>query len=63
MLQRGAPWVEGVGQVIVQQAAQRRHVDIRKTTQAAREVSGVVARAEDAAKLGVEQVLCLLPSR
>lgn len=61
VLQGGAAGVEGVGQVVVQQAAQRRHVDVGESAQAPGEVGGVVTRSEDAAKLRVEQVLCHRP--
>lgn len=57
MLQRGAPGVEGEIHVIVQQAADGCHVDIREPHQPSGEVCGVVEGTEDASKLGVEQVL------
>lgn len=58
MLQRGAAGVEGVGEVVVQQAAEGCHVDVGEATQATGEVGWIVAGAENAAKLRVEQVLC-----
>lgn len=58
MLQGGAPGVEGEIHVIVQQAADGGHVDVGEPHQPPREVRGVVECAEDASKLGVEQVLC-----
>ena len=61
MLKRGAAWVESVGKVVIQQAAQRSHVDVREPTQASGEVGGVVTCPEDAAKLRVETVLCHHP--
>lgn len=57
VLQRGAPGVEGEVHVVVQQAADGCHVDIRESHQPSRKVGGVVEGAEDASKLGVEQVL------
>lgn len=57
VLQRGAAWVEGVGEVIIQKAADSGHVDVWETTQTSGEVGGVVTCPEDAAKLRVEQVL------
>lgn len=63
MLQGGAPGVEGKIHVIVQQAADGSHVDIREPHQPSREIRRVVEGAEDASKLGVEQVLCQRPER
>lgn len=63
VLQRGAAGVEGVGEVIIQQAADGGHVDVWETTQASGEVSGVVTRPEYAAKLRVEQVLHHHPAK
>lgn len=63
MLQRGAPRVEGEIHIIVQQAADGCHVNIREPHQPSREVRGVVEGAEDASKLGVEQVLRQRPER
>lgn len=63
MLQRGAPRVEGEIHVVVEQAADGSHVDIREAHQPAREVRGVVEGAEDASKLGVEQVLRQRPEK
>ena len=57
MLQGRAARVEGVGRVVVQEAAHGRHVDVGETTQAPGEVGGVVTRPEDAAELRVEHVL------
>lgn len=58
VLQGGAPRVEGEIHVVVQQAADGRHVDIGEPHQPAGEVGGVVEGAEDASELGVKQVLC-----
>lgn len=63
VLQRSAPGVEGEVHVIVQQATDGCHVDIREPHQPPREVRGVVKGAEDASKLGVEQVLRQRPER
>lgn len=63
VLQRGAPGVEGEIHVVVQQAADGGHVDIGEPHQPSREVCGVVEGAEDASKLGVEQVLRQRPGR
>lgn len=56
VLQRSTTRVERVREIIVQKAADGGHVEVRKTAQSARKVGGIVARTEDAAKLGVEQV-------
>lgn len=58
VLQGGASRIEGVGGVIVQEAADRRHVDVGEAAQSSGKVGGVVVCPENAAKLGVEQVLC-----
>lgn len=58
MLQRRATGVEGVREVVVQQAADGGHVEIGETAEAAGKVGGVVTGAEDASELRVEQVLC-----
>jgi len=63
VLQRGAPGVEGEIHVIVQQTADGGHVDVGEPHQPSREVRGVVEGAEDASKLGVEQVLRQRPER
>lgn len=63
VLQRGAPGVEGEIHVVVEQAADGSHVDVREAHQPAGEVRGVVEGAEDASKLGVEQVLRQRPEK
>lgn len=63
VLQRCTPRVEGEIDVVVQQAADGGHVDIREPHQPSGEVRGIVEGAEDASKLGVEQVLCQRPER
>lgn len=57
VLQRGTAGVEGIGEVIIQKAADRGHVDVWETAETSGEVGGVVTSPEDAAKLRVEQVL------
>lgn len=57
VLQGGATRVKGVGEVIVQQTADGCHVDVREAAQATGEVGGVMAGAENATKVRVEQVL------
>lgn len=57
MLQRSASGEEGVLQVVVQQAADGGHVDVRKAREAAGEIGGVVVGTEEAPKLRVENVL------
>jgi len=57
VLQGRAARVERVRRVVVEQAADGRHVEVGEAAQAAGEVGGVVARPEDAAELRVEQVL------
>lgn len=57
MLQGGATRVESVGEVVVEQTADGCHVEVREATQATGEEGGVVAGAENAAKVRVEQVL------
>lgn len=54
MLQRGAPGEKGEVHIIVQQAADGCHVDIREPDQPSREVGWVVEGSEDAPKLRVE---------
>lgn len=54
MLQRGAPGEKGEVHIIVQQAADGCHVDIREPDQSPREVSWVVEGSEDAPKLRIE---------
>ena len=54
MLQRGPPGVERVADIIAQEAAQGRHVDVGKPRQAPQEVRGVLVCAEQASELGVE---------
>lgn len=56
MLQRSASWVERVREIVVEEAADGGHVEIGKTAQSAGKVGWIVARTEDAAKLGVKQV-------
>lgn len=56
MLQRSASGEEGVLQVIVEEAADGRHVDVRKTGEAAGEICGVVIGAEEASKLSIKDV-------
>lgn len=63
VLQRSASWVESVREIIVQKAADRCHVEVRKTAQSTRKVGGIVARAENTAKLGVEQVFGESPEK
>lgn len=55
MLQRGPPGVERVADVVVEEAAQRGHVDVGEARQAPQEVRGVLVCAEQAAELGVEE--------
>ena len=56
MLQWGPPGVEGMADVVVQQAAQGRHVDVGEPRQAPQEVRGVLVCAEQAPKLGLEEL-------
>lgn len=62
MLKRRATRIERVLQVVVEQAANRGHVDVCKAREAAGEICRVVIRAEQAAKLTVEHVLRLRPA-
>lgn len=55
VLQRSPPGVERVADVVVQQAAQRRHVDVGEARQPPQEVGRVLVCAEQASKLGVEE--------
>lgn len=57
MLQRCAAWVEREVYTVVEQAAERGHVEVRETHETSGEVGGVVEGAEDASKLSVEQGL------
>lgn len=57
VLQGCAARVKGVRKIIVQQAADRSHVEVGETAQAAGKVGGVVAGSEYAAKVRVEEVL------
>lgn len=57
VLQGGPARVERVREVIVEQAADRGHVQVWETAQAAGEVGRVVAGTEYAAKVRVEEVL------
>lgn len=63
MLQGGAAREEGVLEVVVEQAADGGHVDVRKARESAGEVGGVVVRPEETPKLNVEDVLRLRPHR
>ena len=56
VLQWGPPGVEGVADVVVQQAAQGRHVDVGEPRQAPQEVC-----AEQAPKLGIEETFGHFP--
>lgn len=55
MLQRSPSGVECVVDVIVQEAAQRRHVDVSESRQAPQEVGWILVCAEQAPKLGIEE--------
>lgn len=57
MLQWSASGEEGVLQVIVEEAADGGHVDVRKAREASGEIGGVVVSAEEAPKLAIENVL------
>lgn len=57
MLQRCAAWVEREVYTVVEQAAERGHVEVREAHETPGEVGGVVEGAEDAPKLSVEQGL------
>ena len=61
VLQWGPPGVEGVADVVVQQAAQGRHVDVSEPRQAPQEVRGVLVCAEQASKLGIEETFGHFP--
>ena len=61
VLQRGPPGVEGVADVVVQQAAQGRHVDVGEPRQAPQEVRGVLVSVEQAPKLGIEETFGHFP--
>lgn len=54
--------IERVLQVVVEQAANGGHVDVRKAREAAGEICRVVKRAEQTTELAVEHVLCLGPA-
>lgn len=56
VLQGGSSGVEGVLEVVVQQTAQRRHVDVGEAGKTAREVGRVVICAEKTPELDVEDV-------
>lgn len=56
VLQGRASGVEGVLEVIVQQTAEGRHVDVGEAGETAREVGRVVVCAEKTTKLDVEDV-------
>lgn len=55
VLQGSPPGVECVVDIVVQEAAQRRHVDVGKSRQAPQEVGRVLVCAEQASKLGIEE--------
>lgn len=57
MLQGCTAGVKVVRKIIVQQAADRRHVEVGETAQAAGKVGGVVAGTENAAEVRIEEVL------
>lgn len=61
VLQWGPPGVEGMADVVVQQAAQGRHVDVGEPRQAPQEVRGVLVCAEQAPKLGIEETFGHFP--
>lgn len=62
VLQGGPAREEGVLEVVVEHAADGRHVDVSEARQAAGEVGGVVVGPEEAPELPVEDVLCLRPA-
>lgn len=55
MLQGSPPGVECVVDVVVQEAAQRRHVDVSEPRQAPQEVGWILVCTEQAPKLGIEE--------
>lgn len=55
MLQGSPPGVECVVDIVVQEAAQGRHVDVSEPRQAPQEVGRVLVCAEQAPELGVEE--------
>lgn len=55
MLQGSPPGVEGVVNIVVQETAQGRHVDVGKPGQAPQEVGWVLVCTEQAPELGVEE--------
>lgn len=55
VLQWSPPGVECVVDVVVEEAAQRRHVDVGKPRQPPQEVGGILVCAEQAPKLGIEE--------
>lgn len=57
MLQRSPPGVERVAYIVVQETAQRSHVDVGKSGQAPQKVGGVLICAKQASKLGIEKIL------
>lgn len=61
VLQWSPPGVERVADIVVQEAAQRRHVDVGKPGQASQEVGWVLVCAEQASKLGVEETFGHFP--
>lgn len=62
VLQGGPAREEGVLQVVVEHAADGRHVDVSKARKATGEVSGVVVGPEKTPELPVEDILCLRPA-
>lgn len=61
MLQGCAAWVEGEVHSVVEQAAERGHVEVGEAHEAPGEVGGVVEGTEDAPKLSIEQGLGDVP--
>lgn len=58
MLQRGTPWVKGEVHIIVQQATDGCHVDVREADQSSRKIGWIVEGSKDASKLGIKEVFC-----
>lgn len=61
VLQGIAAGKKGVLEVVVEQAADGRHVDVSEAGQAAGEIRWVVIGPEETPKLSVEDVFCLWP--
>lgn len=57
MLQWSPAGVEGVADIIAEEAAQGGHVDVSKARQTPQEVCRVLVSAEQAAELGIEETL------